>query len=327
MPNHSSPQTKQLVDEYLTRAKATTARHYRDSVEDFRRFHGGRDIYESVHWLLAAGFSAANSAVEQYKADMEGTFDKDGKIDSGRGLSAAAVNLRLTVLRGIVKKARKAGLIQWEIDVGNLPSEAVHDVAGPGLDVLNQMLDAAKAQPGPAGRRNYAILRLAGQLGLRRYEIVGLDLVDFDATAKVVWIHGKGRKQREKLSCSPALVDAIQAWLAVRPRSRAGSPLFTNLIPGRAERITGSAVYEIVKAMGVLAVPDGRSRKHKGIRPHGIRHTAITEAVHRAKGLGLAREEVQKFSRHKDFRMVARYLDADDEAQKKLAGAVGDVLH
>jgi hypothetical protein len=32
---------------------------------------------------------------------------------------------------------------------------------------------------------------------------------------------------------------------------------------------------------------------------------------------------VQKFSRHKDFRMVARYIDADDHAQAVLARANG----
>jgi hypothetical protein len=40
----------------------------------------------------------------------------------------------------------------------------------------------------------------------------------------------------------------------------------------------------------------------------------------------LAREEMQKFSRHRDFRMVARYLDAHGQAQKKLGAAVGDEL-
>jgi hypothetical protein len=35
---------------------------------------------------------------------------------------------------------------------------------------------------------------------------------------------------------------------------------------------------------------------------------------------------VQKFSRHRDFRMVARYLDAHDQAQKRLGAVVGASL-
>ena len=38
------------------------------------------------------------------------------------------------------------------------------------------------------------------------------------------------------------------------------------------------------------------------------------------------REDVKKFSRHSDFRMVARYLDADDDAQQKLSSAIGKAL-
>ena len=324
MPIESLGQVAELVKEYLARPNAATAEHYAASLEDFMRFLGGKDIDQAVHGLLTAGFASANSEVGRYRTDMEGTFNTKGKMVAGRGLSAAAVNLRLTVLRGIVKKARKAGLIEWEIDIPNLRSEPVHDVAGPGMQVLNRMLDAAKAQPGPAGRRNYAILRLFGELGLRRKELVELDLKDFNATSGEVRIRGKGRLQREKLSCTEATVDAILAWLIVRPRPREGSPLFTNLIPGRAGRITGTAVYGIVKALGRIAIPLGRL---KGIRPHGIRHTAITEANRRTKELNLPREDVQKFSRHKDFRMVARYLDAEDQAQKRLGASVGSALH
>jgi integrase len=75
-----------------------------------------------------------------------------------------------------------------------------------------------------------------------------------------------------------------------------------------------------VRGLGKEALPSRSSRK---IGPHKIRHTAITAAVRLAKANGLAREDVQRFSRHKDFRMVARYLDADDRAQGILARANG----
>ena len=114
-------------------------------------------------------------------------------------------------------------------------------------------------------------------------------------------------------------------WVEVRPRPNRGkgSPLFTNLIPGRTGRITGAAVWEIVRALGAAALG---SRSKKRVRPHGIRHTAITEAVRRAPSVHVMREDVKKFSRHSDFRMVARYLDADDGAQQKLGAAIAKDL-
>jgi len=324
---HGMPEKKPKVDEllasYLKRENAATLRHYSAALDDFAEFSKAPDRLAAVNRLLGAGFADGNELVTEYRREMEGTRNSDGKLKSGRGLSASAINLRLTVLRGLVKKARRRGLIDWELDVPNIAAENVHEASGPGMELLNRMLEAAKAQPGAEGRRNYAVLRLAGELGLRRKEIVGLDLDDIDLLAGTVRIRGKARRQLEKLSCTPTTVEALGSWLEVRPRPRDGRALFTNLIPGRPTRLTGSAVYEIVRALGRDALPKGSRRR---VRPHGIRHTAITEAVRRAKEVGLAREGVQKFSRHRDFRMVARYLDAHDQAQKKLGAAIGGSL-
>jgi hypothetical protein len=82
-------------------------------------------------------------------------------------------------------------------------------------------------------------------------------------------------------------------------------------------------MYEIVREHGRDALPKGTRRR---VRPHGIPRTAITEAVRRAKEVGLAREEAQKFSRHRGFGMVARYIDAHDQTQKRLGAAVGSSL-
>jgi len=317
------PQVRELLDSYLARENATTVRHYSAALDDFAEYAKATDRLSAINRLLSADFAPGNELVSGYRRDMEGSRGANGKLKSGRGLSASAINLRLTVLRGLVKKARRHGLIDWELDVANITAENVHETSGPGMKLLNHMLEAAKAQPGPVGRRNYAILRLAGELGLRRKEIVGLDADDVDLLAGTIRIRGKGRRQLEKLSCTPTTAAALGSWLEVRPNPRDGHALFTNLIPGRSSRLTGSAVYELVRKLGRVALPKGSRRR---VRPHGIRHTAITEAVRRAKEVGLAREEVQKFSRHRDFRMVARYLDAHDQAQKKLGAVIGESM-
>ena len=323
MPAKKSSPVEELLKNYFDRENANTARHYGASINDFCGFIKAPNRLSAIEQLLSAGFAAGNDLVTRYQRDMEGTRNSEGKLKLGRGLSPSAVNLRLTVLRGLVKKARRQGLIDWELDVPNVASENVHEVTGPGIDVLNRMLEAAKRQHGAEGRRNYAILRLAGELGLRRKEIVALDYDDFDPVAGTIRIRGKARRQQEVLSCTPTAVAALSRWVEARPRPRGGRPLFTNLIPGRPTRLTGSAVYEIVRDLGREALPKGSRR---WVRPHGIRHTAITEAVRRAKDAGLAREEVQKFSRHKDFRMVARYLDANTRAQERLSAAIGESL-
>ena len=50
------------------------------------------------------------------------------------------------------------------------------------------------------------------------------------------------------------------------------------------------------------------------MRPHGLRHTAITRSL----AIGYGVRDVQKFSRHSDIRMVEVYEDD----VKDVAGAV-----
>lgn len=308
-----------LLRSYLTRDNLSTLRNYEAVLEDFRRYAKAPSVEAALLSLLASGPQKADEKIARYKALVIGKRDQKGRLTRGRGLSSSAVNLRLTVLRSLIKKARRTGMIQWELDVPNLAHELVHDVRGPGDELLNKMLAKAKERPGAEGRRDYAIVRLAAELGLRRREIVGLDLEDLDVAGSELKIRGKGRREKESVACSAKTIEAIQQWIQMRPKPREGSALFTNLIPGRAGRISGPAVYLIVRGLGKAALPSSRRK----IGPHKIRHTAITSAVRLAKANGLAREEVQKFSRHKDFRMVARYIDADDRAQAILANANG----
>lgn len=312
-------QVAKLVAGFLKRTNANTAATYRKQLVDFAREQKATTIEAAIAKLLALGDRAANRRIEAYKLSSTGYRNSKGAM-VGRGLSASAVNLRLTVLRSLLKQARRDRLIDWDMTAANVRDELVHDVRGPGEDVLNTMLRLAKAKPGAAGVRDYAILRLAGELGLRRNEIVSLDVDDVDREARELRIRGKGKQQKQSISCSPKTMDAVQAWLAVRPKPRKGSALFTNLIPGRVERLSPEAVYMIVRSLGQAALPP-HSRKR--ISPHKIRHTAITSALQQTKRLGVGREAVKAFSRHKDMRMVLRYIDADDKTQERLANAVG----
>lgn len=53
---------------------------------------------------------------------------------------------------------------------------------------------------------------------------------------------------------------------------------------------------------------DGYFRVPRG--PHGIRHTAITEATHASRAAGLGLEAVMAFSDHASVATSSHYLDA-----------------
>ena len=311
-----------LIKAFLDRPNATTSYNYSESLKDYAEYRG-RSIEASVAELLRAGYKKANKLVGGYSARMVGTRDKRGRVKSGRGLSPSSVNLRLVVLRSLLKKARKAGMISWEIDVAGQKPEDTKDNRGPSKGTLKAMLVAAKALPSPDGERAFAILRLFGEVGLRKRELIGLDLADFDADGGTVGILAKGKTQYENVPISPECVEGILRWLKVRPPPKTGSPLFTNLIPGRYGRISGPAVYLLIRGLSDPIVnPVGtRKTKVKRFGPHKIRHTAFTIGAVNAKAAGMSREELQKFTRHKDSRSMSRYIDAADGVARKLAEA------
>src|SRR5262249_58068958 len=98
------------------------------------------------------------------------------------------------------------------------------------------------------------------------------DVQDLALQAGTVDVLGKGRTQKVRLTLPGPTREALAAWLAVRG-SQPG-PLFTSYDrAGKGSgRLTGSAVYTIVRRLGAQA---GLGQ----VRPHGLRHAAITAAL------------------------------------------------
>ena len=314
-----------LLATYLERENATTQLNYRNCLLDFAHFERAGTIQAVFDRLLAHGAAAANECVTRWKRSMGGTRGKSGKLVNGRGLAPATVNLRLTVVRGLVRSAHRAGLIPWELNVPGLPSERVHDVRGPGMDALRRLLDTAKVIPGAAGVRNFAIVRVFAETGMRRRELSGLDLGDYEAgDLPALWILAKGRRQKERVGISKTCLTAIEKWIAVRPKC-ASKALFTNLIPGREAGISPTAVYDLIVALGKKAGIRKVRGKNK-VHPHALRHTVFTEAGREVNRSGHGVETLMKFTRHKDARVAQGYLDATDDAASAIGKAVASAL-
>jgi integrase/recombinase XerC len=73
--------------------------------------------------------------------------------------------------------------------------------------------------------RDRALLRCLYDLGLRRAEVLNLDLEDLDLEAGTVAVLGKGRTSKVKLTLPPETRKALEAWIGVR--GVAPGPLFT----------------------------------------------------------------------------------------------------
>jgi integrase/recombinase XerC len=294
-PALSAPE--RLLGAFLSGRSPRTLRAYALDLADFARWSGVASAAEAARLLLAAGQGGAKGTALAYRAGL-----------LARGLSAATVNRRLAALRSLVKVARLLGLAGWTLDVEGVPSEPLRDSRGPGAAGVRALLAVLALRPaGPAWARDTALVRLLFDLGLRRAEAVGLDLADVDLAGGCVWVKGKGRSERARLTLPGPTRVALEAWLA--ERGAAPGALFHRLDRGgRGKgRLTGAAVYNVVRRLGEAA----------GLRarPHGLRHAAITAALDATNGDVRA---VQKFSRHRDVRVLQRY----DDNRQDLAGGV-----
>lgn len=113
--------------------------------------------------------------------------------------------------------------------------------------------------------------------------------------------------------------DAVQAWLDVRGTEP--GPLITSFSPAkhRSGRLVTRGIYVIIRALGAAVGVHGR--------PHGIRYTAITQAIDAAARKGLSIDDVvRQFSRHKAIGTLLIYRDLHDNKQGTIAEWVSEQL-
>jgi integrase/recombinase XerC len=144
---------------------------------------------------------------------------------------------------------------------------------------------------------------------LRRGEVVGLNLEHFDARGSRVSVLRKGKRERKWLSLDPLVTAKLRAWVALRGKEP--GPLFLQLGKGgrvlAGRRLSGDGVHKILETMG---------EKLGGIiRPHGLRHAAITAALDETNGNVRAARE---FFGHASIEVLMRY----DDHRKDVGGEV-----
>jgi len=201
------------------------------------------------------------------------------------------------------------------LDIQNVKSEAYRDTKGPGKSGFRAMLQTLAGKKTKKNIRDTAILRLLYDLALRTGEAVALNFEDVELGRSVIHVLGKGKTDKQQLTLPESTKMALDSWLQIRG-SESG-PLFHNLDRAhKGERLTGVSIYRIVRALGEM---NGFKT-----RPHGIRHTAITEACKVAAENGIGLEEVLDFSRHSrsSVAILMVYRDRERNIQGQLANCI-----
>lgn len=303
-----------LVEAWLDGRSPCTARAYAADLAHFAAFLElpGAGPAAAVEWFLAFDGGNANAIALRYRNAMVAS-----------NLAAATVNRRLAALRSVVKLGRTLGRVAWAIEIGNVKAEARRDARGPDAAGWRKVWKAAVARgDGPGAVRDRAILATLFDLALRRAELVALDLDDVDLAAGYVRVIGKGKREKERITLPDPTRKALAEWVAAR--GPAPGPLFHRLDraadsshngPGLSHDttpLTGRAVADLVNRVGREAGLD------RTLRPHGLRHSAITAAL----DSGADVREVRRYSRHAKLETIIRYDDNRTDMAGRIARKV-----
>ena len=244
--------------------------------------------------------------------------------------SVARANTILAALRGVLKTA-------WEMDL--LPTDAylrarnVKDLkaetlpSGRALDTTEVarllsscVRDAAAYRADPtrlAGDvRDAALIAVLYATGLRRFEVVALDLADYIADRGELWVRVAKNRAARIAYLADGATAALDDWLVVR--GGAAGPLFCGITKAgklSAKRLTDQAVYHILQ----------QRQQQSGVAPfspHDLRRTCVGDLLAAGVDLNVVRQLVG----HRTVTTTARY-DRRGETTKREAALRLQVLY
>jgi len=163
-----------------------------------------------------------------------------------------------------------------------------------------------------AGRRDYAMLMLTIQTGLRVSELTNPRCQDVKLdTGAHVRCHGKGRKDR----CTPLTKKTVQVMKAWN-REQCGTSsdiLFPN---ARGKALSTDGVQYILSKHIKAAQNNCPSLINKRISPHTLRHTAAMELLQ----AGVDRSVIALWLGHESPETTQIYLKANLALKEKIMG-------
>lgn len=256
-------------------------------------------------------FAAKRQGTEPSKLDIDaidaplvGAFLDH--LEHQRGNGVRTRNARLAAIRSLFRYAalrhpEHAAVIERVLAIPSKRFERslVTFLTEPELDALLAAPDRATW----TGRRDYALLALASEAGLRVSELTGLRCADVHlGVGAHVSCLGKGRKQR----ITPLLretVAVLRVWLAERT-GQPEQPLFPTCT-GRV--LSRDALERRIAKHAASASRACPSLCQKKITPHVLRHTAAMRLLH----AGVDPSVIALWLGHEQLETTRIYLHAD----------------
>lgn len=205
---------------------------------------------------------------------------------------------------------------RWALEEGEVKASPMERMKPPRLPEsptpvlrerdLERLLKSVEADHTFNGRRDAAIIRLLLDTGIRRAELLGLELGDVDLDTQLVKVTGKGSRTRF-VPVGATTVRAIDRY--VRARAKRPDAKDAALWLGRKGRLQETGLRALLAARGGAVGLDG-------IHPHQFRHTY----AHMMLDAGMQEADLMAVAGWKSRDMVTRYA-AETRAERAIKAA------
>jgi integrase/recombinase XerC len=230
-----------------------------------------------------------------------------GKVDvleylsflAKRALTGVARARKLSAIREYFRFLEGVGVIHKSPTTGiDAPKKEKNTRQYLRSDEFTKMLSLAGANP-----RDYCILQVFLQTGIRVSELASLTIEDIDFIKPAITVRGKGRVERE-IALEKRGVQALKNYLAVRLASLS-SVLFSNY---KGEPISERGIRKVVV----------KYRKNAGITKkascHSLRHTFATYKAEK----GVSPFQLQQWLGHANLNTTQIYVHLGKQNAKKV---------
>jgi len=230
-----------------------------------------------------------------------------GKVDvleylaalARKGLTGVARARKVSAIREYFRFLEDMEVIERSPAAGiETPKREKHTRVFLRSDEYTKMLSLAGGNP-----RDYAILQVFLQTGIRVSELAHLTRADVDLTKPAITVHGKGNAERE-ITLEKRGVQALKNYLVVRPECLS-DVLFLNY---KGEPISDRGIRKLVV----------KYRKNAGITKrascHTLRHTFATYKAEK----GVSPFQLKEWLGHENLNTTQIYVHLGKQNAKKI---------
>ena len=227
--------------------------------------------------------------------------------DGGAGLQASTRARKIATIRSFYKYLTTKAKLLDENPMQDLDSPRQKQSL-PRYLTLEESIQLLESVDGENAERDFCILTLFLNCGLRISELCGLNLSDVRGDR--LRVLGKGNKERV-IYLNVACQSAIEDWLAVRSTSGAADP-YALFITRKHTRVTKDGVHYMIKRRLTAAGLD--SSKYSA---HKLRHTAATLMLQN----GVDVRTLQEILGHEHLNTTQIYTHVSSDSLKSAADA------